>query len=373
MRHTENLLLKKPDLADSPPDITVFNENWDKIDEKLKKLPVQNGGLYIDEETTEEDKAEAIENIKGIGLSADDVGAVQRKIFWYEATGDTPLLTIVKNYLNQGYTSGVIQCIFKNGVPSDVPSNVVASAGVGLYSICKFQRHGYDFVDVELHGDSGLTAYKNRSLISNSAFPDTWVEIVNKNGYLPLDGSVPMSGSLGMNNHSLKFTPDSSWESGVYSSIERYDKGVKLLLRNNGVSRVVYFNDKSVDLYKAIQFWDETTSKSYDIYGEHNTDLLATKIQSLIDSGVIEVGGFRKPISVKTVSVTSDTSFTGSGHGVLYVLGNGNLKIVVDGNTLANTVSFSNTSGYVEIEFTTSFIVSTTGTITNRCAAVFYE
>ena len=26
---------------------TMMNDNWDKIDEKLKKLPIQNGGLYI--------------------------------------------------------------------------------------------------------------------------------------------------------------------------------------------------------------------------------------------------------------------------------------------------------------------------------------
>lgn len=55
---------------------TMLNDNWDKIDEKLEKLPIQNGGLYINSETTEENKAEAVKAIKEIGLSASDVGAL---------------------------------------------------------------------------------------------------------------------------------------------------------------------------------------------------------------------------------------------------------------------------------------------------------
>lgn len=38
MQRTPNYKFKKPELIDSPPDITVLNENFDIIDEKLKEL-----------------------------------------------------------------------------------------------------------------------------------------------------------------------------------------------------------------------------------------------------------------------------------------------------------------------------------------------
>jgi len=36
--YTENYNLTKIDLADSPPDITAINANWDTVDAKLKEL-----------------------------------------------------------------------------------------------------------------------------------------------------------------------------------------------------------------------------------------------------------------------------------------------------------------------------------------------
>lgn len=69
--YTKNLQLYKVDTVEDANNTfnieTMLNDNWDKIDEKLEKLPVQNGGLYINSETTEEDKAEAQEALKEIG------------------------------------------------------------------------------------------------------------------------------------------------------------------------------------------------------------------------------------------------------------------------------------------------------------------
>ena len=82
--YTKNLQLYKADTLEDGNDTfninRMLNDNWDKIDEKLKKLPVQNGGLYVNSETTEEDKAEAVEAIKEIGLSANDVGAMRNNV-----------------------------------------------------------------------------------------------------------------------------------------------------------------------------------------------------------------------------------------------------------------------------------------------------
>lgn len=45
MKQTTNYNLVKPELTDSPPDITVMNPNWDKIDEKLKEFEEENNNL----------------------------------------------------------------------------------------------------------------------------------------------------------------------------------------------------------------------------------------------------------------------------------------------------------------------------------------
>lgn len=45
MKQTTNYNLVKPELTDSPPDITVMNPNWDKIDAKLKEFEEQNENL----------------------------------------------------------------------------------------------------------------------------------------------------------------------------------------------------------------------------------------------------------------------------------------------------------------------------------------
>lgn len=71
--YTKNLQLYKVDTVEDANNTfnieTMLNNNWDKIDEKLEKLPVQNGGLYINSETTDEDKAEALTALEGLGVS----------------------------------------------------------------------------------------------------------------------------------------------------------------------------------------------------------------------------------------------------------------------------------------------------------------
>lgn len=50
MQQTPNYALKKIDLTDSPPDITVINPNWDKIDQTLKALQDAINSGATDEE-----------------------------------------------------------------------------------------------------------------------------------------------------------------------------------------------------------------------------------------------------------------------------------------------------------------------------------
>ena len=85
--YTKNLQLYKADtledavkLAAEIIDSGKAKARLDEFIKLLKKLPVQNGGLYVNSETTEEDKAEAVEAIKEIGLSANDVGAMRNSV-----------------------------------------------------------------------------------------------------------------------------------------------------------------------------------------------------------------------------------------------------------------------------------------------------
>jgi hypothetical protein len=52
LQQTPNYALKKIDLADSPPDITVMNPNWDKIDQVLKEIQDAINSGATDEELT---------------------------------------------------------------------------------------------------------------------------------------------------------------------------------------------------------------------------------------------------------------------------------------------------------------------------------
>lgn len=188
---------------------------------------------------------------------------------------------------------------------------------------------------------------------------------------LPLDGSVPMSGSLGIANNLGGFYADIN---GVL--VNQYETKGDL---NN--RRCVWIHSKHhADLANSLQFFaiENGVDKLYSIFGEHNTDLLANTIKSLIDSGVIEVGGFKSPINITSPSggkLINRESFSGTGKGKLFVSGNSDAaeaKIEVDG--VSKYVRPN--SHTLEIEFNESFSVtapnSTGSSYYIFASAVFY-
>lgn len=89
---------------------------------------------------------------------------------------------------------------------------------------------------------------------------------------------------------------------------------------------------------------------------------LATAIQSLIDSGGIEVGGFRSPIKMQqSHQLSAGQSASGTGKGVLFLNYNvsaPSLTLIIDGNTLLSNSNIYMDSGYIAIEFTKSFNIT---------------
>ena len=127
-------------------------------------------------------------NNKAITPTAESVGAVQRKIWkWVVSEGEN-LFDYINAKLREGYTQGVIQVEATLATPTDIPAEVVSASGVGVYFICIFQRHYYDYVRATLYGDSTLTEYTNRAKLADGTFKYAWVQKMCPDGYFPLTG-----------------------------------------------------------------------------------------------------------------------------------------------------------------------------------------
>ena len=103
---------------------------------------------------------------------------------------------------------------------------------------------------------------------------------------------------------------------------------------------------------------------------------LATAIQSLIDSGVIEVGGFKSPIKAQHYKINTHVGKTcsGTGKGKLFVYYTGDsasLTITIDGTSIGEIYTPVDT-GYLELEFTKSFSFTNNDSSTAFIQAVFY-
>jgi hypothetical protein len=115
-----------------------------------------------------------------------------------------------------------------------------------------------------------------------------------KNHVLPLDGSVSMGGNLIVEKEGwigVKLRNPSTGREGrlAHSSNQNLVQFANYKDDNN--LSFVALNNESNALNTMLQLSvkKEGNSVSYNIFGEHNTELLATHIQSLIDNGVIEV------------------------------------------------------------------------------------
>lgn len=103
---------------------------------------------------------------------------------------------------------------------------------------------------------------------------------------------------------------------------------------------------------------------------------LSAQVQSLIDSGVIEVGAFKSPI--KATSIKASTSaVTGSGKGKLFItqnpFNNNKITLIIDGVTLFSDDFYPSSELVSEFEFTQSFSIKSSDSSYRVCAvAVFY-
>lgn len=140
-------------------------------------------------------------------VTAEQVGAVQKQVFWYKDKDGDSLLEYIANLIKLGYTSGHIQMSFSAGVPADVPKKFLSRTS--LYSQIKFIKYGFEYAEVTLSADAEKSTYFRKCRLNddvNQWLFDDWIEIISTDGYLPRDSSLPMTGnSLKLDNGQANF------------------------------------------------------------------------------------------------------------------------------------------------------------------------
>ena len=239
--------------------------------------------------------------------SAAVVGAVQRGIWTWYSTSGSKLCTKIIEYLNEGFTCGVIQLDCKTyGRPSDIPSDI------GDYFICKFQKHGYDFFDAELIPDNGVQFFYNTCVIANGVFTNTsWRRmitnidasfsesiLVTKSSYPNLvlrNGTTGPHSKFEFNNGDL----------GIYSFD---DQGI-------GYRGVVVKNENMMsDIRHALNFDSKKadgTFESYDVFGEHNKPTGSYTGTGTTAARVINTGGIGRIVVITSTKGTAILTTTG--------------------------------------------------------------
>lgn len=247
----------------------VFKYVDDAIMEKFGeegKLPVQNGGLYINSETTEEDKAEAQEALKEIGM----FGYAEKDV-----NIDNISITFDTALTNGIYGVGIKA---ENRLDSDPPMVV----GYNLYGTVlnllnngsTIQQNGWviQIFFPSANMSSNAKDFYIRKKVNYADWTE-WREFSNNSKFLPLDGSVPMSGELYFYNKLGRIVVNNST--------------LQLELRKEvgDTSNRRFLNINQMgdnELQKALSFSEIVDGKQtkYNIFGEHNvtkgtTDLTA--------------------------------------------------------------------------------------------------
>lgn len=297
--YTKSLQLYKADVVENANDTfnieTMLNDNWDKIDEKLEKLPIQNGGLYINSETTEEDKAEAVEAIKEIGLSASDVGALPSD----EAEARKALEKVgygIKSYIGLPPIGLEVGTETIESIVEAMPTWSEIIATVGSQCNISIYPSTYGTLRVTKCSDNSRVIFEFVKKSSNQRWLGVydgsvsqswsgWIETANPSGYLTLDGSRAMNGTIDFAAKGADYNTDSWFAIGMDN------ESISLLSRKNGKNRRLNLNNITSSLTDALRLWyyDDGNEHTARIFGEHNTSLLAATIQNLISGGSISM------------------------------------------------------------------------------------
>lgn len=172
------------------------------------------------------------------------------------------------------------------------------------------QPYLYMFV-ISYHNETGDVfqigcEQKSGSLYYRNANPSNWY--TNWTPLLSTNGGT-MIGPIYMNNQSIVFNKDADYDNGDWFSITAGGNDISFNIRHNGRGRIFNFLDNRAALESALTMWwhDDGQTHSSRFFGEHNTSLLATIIQNLMQGGSISVV---KSVQRGTVSISASSSNT---------------------------------------------------------------
>lgn len=142
-----------------------------------------------------------------------------------------------------------------------------------------------------------------------------WKDI---SGDFRADGSVAMSGALSLKNNEVE----------GFASLEKNTNGAFNIYNRDesGATQGIRIWGSDIDLAKRLKFFDGTNFNN--IFGEHNKELLASTIQSLIDSGVISMSAVKSvqrgviTLSTENSSNTATISSVNTSKAVVIYTGN---------------------------------------------------
>lgn len=151
--------------------------------------------------------------------------------------------------------------------------------------------------------DSGKQACAFRLKPQNDGTFGGWQELANAANYLPLDGSKAMTGRLDV---------DKGYSNGYKGRLDAFEQSVELrsIVDNNKYVGLIVFNEHS-QLGERVVFRSSRNGSNVDkiLFGEHNTALLATTIQNLIQGGSISmIKSVQRGIITIAASATEGTA-----------------------------------------------------------------
>ena len=297
-----------------------------------EKVSVQQGGLYINSETTKEDKIEAQEGIRKLGAFS----TVQTTNPLPTIAHDTP--SFWRNHLgagnyffNDGESFGMPQQYFFVVSFSGKDTTETIQIGFGANGAIFYTRYG-----------SGDTWYSD------------WVERADASKFLPLDGSVPMSGSL---NVTVDTTGVGSYSGDNACAYIECFKGDWENRR-----QIVLYNPQHLsDIKNAFNISEINSgiSKYYNIFGEHNKPSGSYTGNGSSTTRTINIGG------------VGNILYISSPYGFGFVTADGGFFVQASYDTTAYVVSYSSSyikfvDGVLTIESSSSYINSSSYTYTYR-------
>lgn len=239
---TTNYGLHKIDLTDAPPDITVLNQNFDIIDEKLNEhdnLTASDVGARPDT---------WMPTASQVGALSDKGGTLSGNLKLLR--GNSPTIEM-KVLSDNGYTS-----MYQHGGTFTTSSGMSSDSDESFMVLTKPSE------------DDDSSIFRIGRTINNSSkyyklYGEHNKPTASDVGALPLDGSVAMSGALNISNNSLLTAY--TYNNLAYAEFQAKKTGdtqkswVQLNANDDLLSGIVFLHTNS-----------SGASAGYKLHGEHN-------------------------------------------------------------------------------------------------------